>query len=96
MVLGTTAGARRDQQTYGTEAGVGQAIAESGIPRDQIYVTTKLANANHAPDDVRRSFEATLSDLGLEQLDLFLIHWPLRQSRCPRRHHAIRDRNRGA
>jgi 2,5-diketo-D-gluconate reductase A len=64
-------------QAYGTEAGVGRAIAESGIPREQLYVTSKLANANHGPDDVRRSFEATMSDLGLERLDLFLIHWPL-------------------
>lgn len=64
-------------QAYGTELGVGSAIAESGIPRDEIYVTSKLANANHAPEDVERSFEATLHNLGLQQLDLFLIHWPL-------------------
>jgi 2,5-diketo-D-gluconate reductase A len=64
-------------QAYGTEPGVGKAIAESGIPREELYITSKLANANHAPDDVRRSFEQTLEFLGLEQLDLFLIHWPL-------------------
>jgi 2,5-diketo-D-gluconate reductase A len=64
-------------QAYGTEPGVGKAIAESGIPREEIYVTSKLSNANHAPDDVRRAFEQTLEFLGLEQLDLFLIHWPL-------------------
>lgn len=64
-------------QQYGTEAGVGKAIAESGIPREEIYVTSKLANRNHRPDDVRRSFDETLAHLGLEQLDLFLIHWPL-------------------
>lgn len=64
-------------QAYGTEQGVGRAIAASGIPRDEIYVTSKLANANHGPDDVKRSFEQTLENLGLEQLDLFLIHWPL-------------------
>jgi 2,5-diketo-D-gluconate reductase A len=64
-------------QAYGTELGVGRAIAESGIPREEIYITSKLANANHAPEDVERSFEATLQNLGLEQLDLFLIHWPL-------------------
>jgi len=64
-------------QAYGTELGVGRAIAASGIPREQIYVTSKLANANHAPDDLRRSFETTMENLGLEQLDLFLIHWPL-------------------
>jgi 2,5-diketo-D-gluconate reductase A len=64
-------------QSYGTERGVGQAIAASGIPRENLYVTSKLGNGNHAPDEVRRSFEQTLENLGLAQLDLFLIHWPL-------------------
>jgi 2,5-diketo-D-gluconate reductase A len=64
-------------QAYGTEPGVGRAIAESGIPREEIYVTSKLSNANHAPDDVRRAFGQTLEFLGVEQIDLFLIHWPL-------------------
>ncbi len=64
-------------QAYGTEQGVGRAIAASGIPREQIYVTSKLANANHAPDDLGGSFETTLENLGLDQLDLFLVHWPL-------------------
>src|ERR1700753_1270461 len=64
-------------QAYGTELGVGRAIAASGIPREEIFITSKLANANHAPDDVKRSFEQTLTDLGVDQLDLFLIHWPL-------------------
>jgi 2,5-diketo-D-gluconate reductase A len=64
-------------QAYGTERGVGQAIAASGIPRDEVYVTSKLANGNHAPDDLRRSFDETMTGLGLDQLDLFLIHWPL-------------------
>jgi 2,5-diketo-D-gluconate reductase A len=64
-------------QAYGNEAGVGRAIAASGIPRRELYVTSKLANSNHRPADVRRSFDKTLEDLGLDQLDLFLIHWPL-------------------
>jgi len=64
-------------QSYGTEAGVGRAIAASGIPRDELYVTSKLSNDNHRPDEVRRSFDQTLQNLGLAQLDLFLIHWPL-------------------
>jgi 2,5-diketo-D-gluconate reductase A len=42
-----------------------------------LYVTSKLANSNHRPDEVRRSFTTTLENLGLDQLDLFLIHWPL-------------------
>src|ERR1700744_225244 len=64
-------------QAYGTELGVGRAIAASGVSRAEIFITGKLANANHAPDDVERSFEQTLTDLGVDQLDLFLIHWPL-------------------
>lgn len=64
-------------QSYGTERGVGRAIARSGIPREQLYVTSKLANGHHAPADVVRSFETTLEHLGLDHLDLFLIHWPL-------------------
>jgi 2,5-diketo-D-gluconate reductase A len=64
-------------QAYGTELGVGRAIAASGIPRQELFITSKLANSNHAPRDVERSFEQTLSDLGVDQLDLFLIHWPL-------------------
>src|ERR1700712_420917 len=64
-------------QSYGTERGVGEAITASGIPREELYITSKLANGNHRPEDVRRSFDQTLENLGLEQLDLFLIHWPL-------------------
>jgi 2,5-diketo-D-gluconate reductase A len=64
-------------QAYGTEPGVGKAIAESGIPREELYITSKLANANHAPDDLKRSFDQTMTHLGIDQIDLFLVHWPL-------------------
>lgn len=64
-------------QMYGNEIGVGQGITASGIPRGELYVTSKLGNGNHRPDDVRRSFDETLVRLGLDYLDLFLIHWPL-------------------
>ena len=57
-------------QSYGNEKGVGKAIAASRIPRDELYVTSKLSNGNHHPDDVRRSFDETLEKLGLERLDL--------------------------
>jgi 2,5-diketo-D-gluconate reductase A len=78
-VLALQAGFRHidTAQSYGTERGVGQAIAAAGIPRQELYVTSKLANGNHRPDDVRRSFAETLENLGLDQLELFLIHWPL-------------------
>jgi len=64
-------------QMYGNEAGVGDAIRESGLDRDDLYVTTKLNNTFHRPDDARREIDASLERLGLEQVDLFLIHWPL-------------------
>jgi 2,5-diketo-D-gluconate reductase A len=64
-------------QMYANEAGVGEAIAASGIPRDELYVTTKLNNGFHRPDDARRSLDESLSRLGLDRVDLFLIHWPL-------------------
>jgi 2,5-diketo-D-gluconate reductase A len=64
-------------QMYGNEQGVGDAIAASGIPRDELYITSKLGNGNHRPGDVRRSFDETLDRLRLDYLDLFLIHWPL-------------------
>jgi 2,5-diketo-D-gluconate reductase A len=64
-------------QMYGNERGIGQAIADSGLRREDLWITSKLGNGNHRPDDVRRSFDETLERLGLETLDLFLIHWPL-------------------
>jgi len=64
-------------QMYGNETEVGAAIAASGIPREDLYVTTKLNNGNHLPDDARRSFAESLEKLGLDHVDLFLIHWPL-------------------
>jgi 2,5-diketo-D-gluconate reductase A len=64
-------------EMYGNEKGVGEAIAASGIPRDELYITSKLNNGFHVPDDARRAFDKTMADLGLDQIDLFLIHWPL-------------------
>jgi 2,5-diketo-D-gluconate reductase A len=64
-------------QGYRNEEGVGRAVAAAGVPRDELYITSKLDNSNHAPEDVRRSFDETLERLGLDHLDLFLIHWPL-------------------
>ncbi len=64
-------------QMYRSEAGVGEAIAASGLPREQLYVTTKLDNGFHRPADARRAFERSLQDLRLDRVDLFLIHRPL-------------------
>lgn len=64
-------------QMYGNEEGVGQALRDSGLPRDDVYVTTKLNNTNHKPADVDRSMDKSLELLGIDQVDLFLVHWPL-------------------
>jgi 2,5-diketo-D-gluconate reductase A len=64
-------------EMYGNEAGVGEAIRGSGLHRSELYVTSKLDNGVHRPDDARRAFEGTLADLGTDHVDLFLIHWPL-------------------
>jgi len=64
-------------QMYGNEREVGAAIRASGIPRDEIFVTSKLNNGLHRPDDARRAFDGTLAALGVDRIDLFLIHWPL-------------------
>ena len=64
-------------QMYGNEEGVGAGLRASGLDRDDVYVTSKLNNNNHRPDDVRRSFDESLKKLGIDRLDLFLIHWPL-------------------
>ncbi len=64
-------------QMYQNEEGVGAAIKASGLPREELYVTSKLNNGFHRPDDARRAFDETLRKLGLDRIDLFLIHWPL-------------------
>jgi 2,5-diketo-D-gluconate reductase A len=64
-------------EMYGNERGVGEAIRESGLDRGDVYVTSKLNNGYHRPDDARRAFDRTLSELGFDYVDLFLIHWPL-------------------
>jgi 2,5-diketo-D-gluconate reductase A len=64
-------------QMYGNEAGVGRAVRAAGLARDEVFVTSKLNNGNHARDDALRSFDGTLAELGFDHVDLFLIHWPL-------------------
>ncbi|EPD67435.1 hypothetical protein HMPREF1211_01694 [Streptomyces sp. HGB0020] len=61
---------------YGNEAGTGRAIAASGVPREDIFVTTKLWNRDHGYDATLRAFDVSLGKLGLEYVDLYLIHWP--------------------
>lgn len=64
-------------QMYRNERGVGEGIRASGLAREDVYVTSKLSNAAHRPDDARRYFDQTLAELGFDYVDLFLIHWPL-------------------
>lgn len=64
-------------EMYGNEKEVGQAVRESGLPREDVFVTSKLNNGYHAREDALRAFDQTLKDLGFDYLDLFLIHWPL-------------------
>jgi 2,5-diketo-D-gluconate reductase A len=64
-------------EMYRNERGVGQAVRASGLDRSDVYITSKLNNGHHRPDDARRAFDATLSELGFDYVDLFLIHWPL-------------------
>lgn len=61
---------------YGNEEPVGRAIAESGIPRDEVFVTTKLWNSAQGYDEAFRAFDESMGKLGLDRLDLYLIHWP--------------------
>ncbi len=64
-------------EMYRNERGVGEAIARSGLDRSEVFVTSKLNNGFHRPDDARAAFDETLEQLGFEYVDLFLIHWPL-------------------
>jgi diketogulonate reductase-like aldo/keto reductase len=62
---------------YRNEEGTGRAIAASGLPREDVFVTTKLWNADHGYDATLRAFDASLTRLGLDYVDLYLIHWPV-------------------
>ncbi|MDO9352284.1 MAG: aldo/keto reductase [Solirubrobacteraceae bacterium] len=62
---------------YENEEGVGRAIAASGIPRDELFVTTKLWNRDHGTEEAKRAIDASLEKLGLDHVDLYLIHWPV-------------------
>ena len=64
-------------QMYGNEAGVGEGIRDAGLDRGHVFITSKLNNGFHRPDDARRAFDETLRALGTDYVDLFLIHWPL-------------------
>ncbi len=64
-------------EMYRNEKGTGDGVRASGLDRDEVYITSKLNNGFHEPDAARRAMDATLSELGFDHVDLFLIHWPL-------------------
>jgi 2,5-diketo-D-gluconate reductase A len=64
-------------EMYGNEKEVGEAVRASGLDRSEVFVTSKLHNGDHRPGDAQRAFDRTLSELGFDYVDLFLIHWPL-------------------
>ena len=64
-------------EMYGNEREVGEAIAKSGLSRGDVFVTSKLNNGSHRPDDARQAFSQTLEALSFDYIDMFLIHWPL-------------------
>jgi 2,5-diketo-D-gluconate reductase A len=64
-------------EMYGNEREVGQGVRDAGLDRADVYITSKLNNGHHRPDDARRAFDDTLSALASDYVDLFLIHWPL-------------------
>jgi len=64
-------------EMYGNEKEVGEAVRASGLDRSEIFVTSKLNNSHHDPDDALKAFDQSLIDLDIDYLDLFLIHWPM-------------------
>ena len=70
-------------EMYGNEEAIGAALAASGVARKDLHVTTKVWNENLAPDAIRRSFDASLKKLRLDQVDLYLVHWPSKKMNLP-------------
>lgn len=63
-------------KVYGNERGVGEAIANSNVPREELFITTKVWNADQGYESTLKAFDESLEKLGLDYLDLYLIHWP--------------------
>ena len=71
-------------EMYGNEEAIGAAIAAAGVARRDLHVTTKVWNENLAPDAIRRAFDASLKKLRLDQIDLYLVHWPAKNMNLPK------------
>src|SRR5579864_5179538 len=70
-------------EMYGNADAIGAAIASAGVARGGLHVTTKVWNENLAPEAIRRAFDSSLKKLGLDQVDLYLVHWPARNMNLP-------------
>src|SRR3954467_10040642 len=70
-------------EMYGNEDAIGAALATAAVPRRELHVTTKVWNENLSPDAIRRAFDASLKKLRLDQVDLYLVHWPARNMNLP-------------
>src|SRR3954451_11329644 len=70
-------------EMYANEEPIGAALATAGVPRGDLHVTTKVWHENLAPDAIRRAFDASLSKLRLDHVDLYLVHWPSRDMKLP-------------
>src|SRR3954471_21950366 len=70
-------------EMYGNEAEIGAAIAASAVDRKDLHITTKVWHENLAPDAIRKSFDASLKKLRLDQVDLYLVHWPRADMNLP-------------
>jgi 2,5-diketo-D-gluconate reductase B len=68
---------------YGNEEAIGAALAAAGVPRRDLHITTKVWHENLAPDAIRRAFDTSLKKLGLDQVDLYLVHWPSKTMHLP-------------
>lgn len=67
---------------YGNEKEIGEGIRRSGIPRKEVFVTTKVNNTDQGYDETLRAFDASIKALGLDTIDLYLIHWPIKNKRA--------------
>jgi len=81
---------------YGNEEDVGRAVKDSGVPREQVFVTTKLWNSDHGYDPALRACEQSLRRLGLGYIDLYLIHWPVLELRSETWKALVELQRRGA
>lgn len=63
--------------SYGTEQAIAKALKKSGVPRKELFITTKLWNNKHRPEDVETGLDDSLKNLGLEYVDLYLMHYPI-------------------